>query len=920
MAFALSGSIITQSGTDTSLAGLSSIAGVTTTTVNGRSIYNIGTLRISVTGTLTISPRTEMIIAGTPAARPLFYAGASTANLTIGSSVTQNGAKVFTTLPWLVTTVHSGNPSVFNLQDFNWQQGTFTWHEGTFVSASGASWGAGTRFDSESSGAATITINEGAAIQGVGGPSEVQFHIVERNAIINGLRVFGLNDQDVKLSLARLRTPPKINLNGSYGLTSFTAALRNEFLTLRDYSGTAMFGDARFWDGCRLRFVNSALGTGHIVREHITAGSRQGIAEFRQELTINTKTSAGAAIGGSVSYLKDVTNVNRVNYTFTNPNINYTPDNVYIIAHNATTGVGTYTTDGGVLVGVVARTTDGSTFPFDRRGNEDASTDLFTIHTWNYGFLYTTNTRSLKGNGGTNFDAVMIQDTNVTLSESNARSKLTSSFIVDLESKTITVTANSTYDDVYDILKAYKCQTTQAALEAPAISRMLVTANGRNLTMESGWSIIVMPGTILTSGNKFSFIYADNVNLLSLATAPYLFNSSGVLQGTGVLVPTTVLNVQDTYTGSGLITAVYGNLVGTSTIWEFGSTSAPITAGTSLAIYDASGTTKYYNAVTTSGVYRYYIPPQAVGEPYTYAIEKYGTRRETGTFPSNNGGVLFYVPSYTEDVGITETNQATVNAWVDLSGDSTRIYDAVALYRLSEAGIKSGQIVTRDGTSLRFEPLNVVVDDQAANKVSLSSGTLTLKALTINSTTKFDKLITSSNKTIVPVNNELLNITIEDANGDSVVSIVGGDGTYELWKIPTTTATDDYATGVKLTNPTIGNTSYRFIGITGFDIVGRDVSSGVRRRSSMAKGVYTQSFYVGDQIQLANNSVVDEIKLIVDEILVKENKMMGPGFSDATDSLEKISDKVDLGRTNLEVVNNNVKKASRLIPASQNIQ
>jgi hypothetical protein len=47
---------------------------------------------------------------------------------------------------------------------------------------------------------------------------------------------------------------------------------------------------------------------------------------------------------------------------------------------------------------------------------------------------------------------------------------------------------------------------------------------------------------------------------------------------------------------------------------------------------------------------------------------------------------------------------------------------------------------------------------------------------------------------------------------------------------------------------------YRFIGISGFDIVGVDTNSNVRRRSSMAYGVYTQSFYVGDQIQLADDA------------------------------------------------------------------
>jgi hypothetical protein len=53
MSFSLSGSTITQSGTDTSLAGLTGIAGVTTTTIGYYTQYDIGTLTLSVTGTLS---------------------------------------------------------------------------------------------------------------------------------------------------------------------------------------------------------------------------------------------------------------------------------------------------------------------------------------------------------------------------------------------------------------------------------------------------------------------------------------------------------------------------------------------------------------------------------------------------------------------------------------------------------------------------------------------------------------------------------------------------------------------------------------------------------------------------------------------------------------------------------------------------
>ena len=55
MAFALSGSTITQTGTDTSLAGLSAIAGVTTIALGDGFLYSFPTLTLNISGILTIA-------------------------------------------------------------------------------------------------------------------------------------------------------------------------------------------------------------------------------------------------------------------------------------------------------------------------------------------------------------------------------------------------------------------------------------------------------------------------------------------------------------------------------------------------------------------------------------------------------------------------------------------------------------------------------------------------------------------------------------------------------------------------------------------------------------------------------------------------------------------------------------------------
>jgi hypothetical protein len=140
----------------------------------------------------------------------------------------------------------------------------------------------------------------------------------------------------------------------------------------------------------------------------------------------------------------------------------------------------------------------------------------------------------------------------------------------------------------------------------------------------------------------------------------------------------------------------------------------------------------------------------------------------------------------------------------------------------------------------------------------------------------YTKIVADPPASVTANTNEIITILIEDANGDSRLSILGGDNEgYELWKVTSATPTDDYETGTLLITLPNNSLPYRFIGISGFDIVGRDTSSGVRRRSSMLKGTYNQAFYVGNQIQLAtdapqleeNNQKLDELILKVDNNL-----------------------------------------------------
>jgi hypothetical protein len=257
-------------------------------------------------------------------------------------------------------------------------------------------------------------------------------------------------------------------------------------------------------------------------------------------------------------------------------------------------------------------------------------------------------------------------------------------------------------------------------------------------------------------------------------------------------------------------------------------------------------------------------------------VEKYGIQRQSDFF-TFSGGLKEIVVKAIPDIGLTQTNVATVAAYTALENPD-KIYDYVAYLRTTTPHISYGQILFKDGTSLYLADASMLVDQSFGSVASFNYDTklLTIKSLVLETGVSYTKIVADPPASVTANTNEIITILIEDANGDSRLSILGGDNEgYELWKVTTATPTDNYASGTLLITLPNNSLPYRFIGISGFDIVGRDTSSGVRRRSSMLKGTYNQAFYVGNQIQLAtdapqleeNNQKLDELILKVDNNL-----------------------------------------------------
>ena len=442
-----------------------------------------------------------------------------------------------------------------------------------------------------------------------------------------------------------------------------------------------------------------------------------------------------------------------------------------------------------------------------------------------YGYDKQPITMALSGNN--TFEATAFHTSLPTTDKVIANAQAITGVSFNFGTKVMTISGNLTYQQIYD---AYQYALNQTANLFQA-DNCLITNSTSNYV---GWTINVNTGVTLTNGGNFEVLQANTITL----------NGTAKIQG------------------------VYKTIAGTSTVL----TISGFANNSSVYVEDNNFDKKFYSA-SASGEVVVYIPPTATGIWY-YAVEKYGNQRQSDFF-TFSGGQKSIVVKAIEDTGITNTNSATVGAYTSLETPD-KIYDYVAFLRLSEPHISYGQIVFKDGKSLDLQNASMLVNQSASAVASFNYDTklLTIKSLVLNTGVTFDKIIAIPPATITANTNEQINVLIEDANGNSSLTLLGGDNLgYKLWKVPSSSPVDvDPTTGVLLATLANNTSAFRFIGISGFDIIGIDLSSGVKRRTSMGKGVYTQSFYVGDQIQLStdapqlvkNNQKLDELILKID--------------------------------------------------------
>jgi hypothetical protein len=775
---------INQTGADTDPSGLSALLGVNTYRVGTQAVYDLGVMRLALTGAAAVfsfNANLHCIVWNNQITEP---------ELTVGSgrTLTITGARTDGTytasfypralaFPRTIPANSTFLPShraVINNGTLNFSG---VWIDANQVQEIGATanftdikWSATNQQANFRMNSGNININGMDLLN-------MPLTLISQAGSLNGLRFFNSGYTPVSLP-ARTPTNPRI-----YTDWNFLGALplMNNFSGNANYVEFVNFGD---WDGFRLA-TNAAVNMA---------------ARFAKAVSVSVTDVASAPITGAIVYRLDTNNGNRGVY--------YTTDEHFIQTTASGAASGKILAQVGRLPAGAANNSTQYTATMDYRNAANNGTGNDVLRYVSYEHLMASRAINTKGTGGLAVEQILFDDPSITLDKAAAASKLASSFTVNATTKVVTVTANSTYDDVYDAIKAYKATANAVNLATPTLDTMIVTPNGTQLIAATGWTLVVNSGVTLDEGIKFTFIRFDTVTL------------------------------------NGTISGVYQSSAGTSTIIELRG----VAEDASIYVGNAStGITTLFQADVAAGTYRAYFAP-GVTAPQLIAREKYGIQRESEVIPLT-GGLIWYQFVDVPDVGISETTQATVQAYTSIE-NADKFYDRTAAFRLTEQGIKLGQIVTRDGNAINVSaPYSVLINQSAADVYDILGDTITLKATGYANGTRYTNTVLVPPATLEADTNEVLSADFEDANGDSAVTILGGDGDFELWKVTTATATADYETGTKLADVT--NEKYRFTGIAGFDIVGVDINSNVRRRTSMAKGVYTQSFYVGDQIQLA---------------------------------------------------------------------
>ena len=621
------------------------------------------------------------------------------------------------------------------------------------------------------------------------------------------------------------------------------------------------------------RLKNNLLGTNIAWRSSSSSGGRHNVIEFSKQITSRIQDTAGNLLSDGYMYYQPVgSNVAGVRGKGMTTDITFD-----LSQQNIATVDGEATSEFRFAWGFTTATTNLNTYAYFCTGQtKGAETHLVGSSRYGYDKQYIT--VGLAGNN--DVTPTYVHTSLPTSDKVIATAAAISGISFNFATKVMTITGNLTYQQIYD---AYQYALNQTANLFQADN--CLTANSTSNYV--GWTINVATGVTLSTGS-------GNFNTLKANTI--------------------------TLTGTAIINGIYQDSTGTSTILKLEN----ISPDASVCVWNTStGATEFFqvNNTATAQDYFIYYPPGNAGTTKNVARELYGIKRYDEVI-TLAGGEMWWTATDQEDVGITDT-KTVASAYTTLSTTS-QIYDATAIFRLTETGIKLGQLVARDGLYLDFGTYNVKIKDDASAIVAVASGTITYKSIVINETSKYNAMKATPPKTITPNDNELINVLIEDANGDSLIIIKGGLAPFNIYKFNINT-TDfplgiipDTRTDVSNFVESTSERNYRFIADPDYNYF--VYSPSIRSDSNipvnyedqtdwdvLPKGIYSAPLFKGDEIIIKEAPEITQINNKMDELIVKTDTNLDVKVSTrlaAVDYVEPHNTEIDAIKTKVDTLEN----------------
>jgi len=300
--------------------------------------------------------------------------------------------------------------------------------------------------------------------------------------------------------------------------------------------------------------------------------------EVRNEAKFTFKTQAGVPIPNVVVYMRDTNNGQRRLYNLCQQSIDNRPDKVYIQSSDIT-GVAQFMgTSNSILLCAVAHLVSNSDFTNNAGENikdlhsktNTEGVDDYTFYAWSYNYgLFPMDVILHSDTTPYAQSSTPIDDFYVTLTQAAATTKLASNFsVATTGSGTITVIASSSFDDLYDCMKAYKCIATKENMEFLGIKNQIVNASGS--AADSG-SVNIAGIEYFTAGSKFTAVKSTG----TLTANGALKNGVSVIGNVTQATPTSLSGVTVTgnlaYNTNMPITVTFTNTTVTGTVSNSGT-------------------------------------------------------------------------------------------------------------------------------------------------------------------------------------------------------------------------------------------------------------------------------------------------------------------------------------------------------------